>query len=377
MPMGFIPVGDYVADEEILSRPWITLEQFDPQCMSKLKRSPISGPAFPLIDAHTHFGRLCLGEDYEALYDTAYMVERMKSHGVVMAINMDGEWGENYDRMLRKLEGFEDFFLNFATVDVARFEDSDFEKHVYQTLKKHKENGVVGTKLWKNIGLGFKDKNGRYLMLDDPRLECIFKYSAEFGLPVTVHTADPPQFFLPIDEKNERYEELKAHPEWAFTRPGMPSFDELMERFEKVLASNPDTVFIGAHMIVPEDMELVSRWLDSYPNFHVDFADRLNEIGRHPYSTRAFFEKYQDRLMFATDTFWPNQELYPIYYRFLETFDEYFPYNLEPGSKGRWNIYGIGLPEDILKKIYYKNVLSLLGKDIGEFEAKHLAGRTK
>ena len=372
MPMGCIPVGEYVADEHTISAPYIHLNEFAPECMSKLKRTHISGPAFPVIDSHTHFGRLCLGEDYESLYDTGFMVERMKAHGVVLAINMDGDWGSNYERMLEKLRGYEDFFLNFATVDVGRFEEKDFEREVYQTIRKHKANGVVGIKLWKNIGLGFRDREGHYLRLDDPRIDCIFKTAAEFALPITIHVADPPQFIQPVDEKNERYEELKAHPEWTFTRPGMPSFNELMDMFEAVLEENRETVFIGAHMIVPEDLGKVSEWLDRFPNFHVDFADRLNEIGRHPYSSRAFFEKYQDRILFATDTFWPNQELYPIYYRFLETFDEYFPYNLEPGSKGRWNIYGIGLPEDILRKIYYKNVLYLLKMDVCEFEKKHL-----
>lgn len=353
-----IPVGDPPLPEVT---PNLLLRDFAPVCDAVLPRTKVSGFALPLVDVHTHWGRLCMGEHYEDRYDTAEIVAKYKAQGVTKVVNIDAEYGPYYDRMMKKLAGFEDFFYHIGTVDVARFEEPDFEKQIYSTMKAHKERGVLGIKIWKNVGLGLKDKNGAYLRLDDPRLDPIWKSAAEFDLAVMVHVADPPGFFKPIDAHNERYEELCGHPEWSFMQPGMPSYNELITMLENVIAANPATIFIGCHLICAEDLGLMGEWLRKYENLYMDISDRIYEVGRAPYTARKFFIEFQNRLLFGSDSFATQCEFFPYYSRFLETWDEYIDYNNDPASKGRWKIYGIGLEKEVLEKLYNKNAAKLLG----------------
>lgn len=325
-------------------------------------------PRFPAIDAHSHFGRLLgamvnVSEGYFDLYETRETVDRIKLFGISRVINLDGGWGDEYRRVMDKLKDAGDFIVHFGTVDVERFEEPSFEKEVYQTIRAHHENGVRGLKFWKIIGLVIKDKKGAYLRPDDQRLKCIWAAAAEFHMPVLFHISDLNAFFLPADETNEYIDTLREHPEWRFTDPGQYSFSQLMEMQENLLAGNPATTFIIPHVgSYVENLPQVGQWLDQYPNMYIDIADRLNELGRQPYTARKFFLSHADRILFGTDMLPTDIERYPIYYRFLETFDEYFPYRTEKGIPlGDWNIYGIGLDDDALRKIYHDNIARLLG----------------
>jgi predicted TIM-barrel fold metal-dependent hydrolase len=191
-------------------------------------------------------------------------------------------------------------------------------------------------------------------------------------MPVAIHIGDPEAFFLPTDRFNERYEELQAHPDWSFYGRDFPSFQSLLDARDRVYARHAKTTFIGLHVgHHAEDLEDVSRSLDRFPNVHVELAARIGELGRQPRASRRFFDKYQDRILFGTDAVphgveTPQQvfgdELYQIYYRFLETADEYFDYAPAPiPPQGRWRIYGIELPEGILKKVYFENAARVLG----------------
>ncbi|MEL7267358.1 MAG: amidohydrolase family protein, partial [Planctomycetota bacterium] len=180
--------------------------------------------------------------------------------------------------------------------------------------------------------------------------------------------ADPAAFFQPIDETNERYEELSRHPSWSFYTPPnapvekqFPSRLELLEARNRLLERHKNTTFIGAHVAnYPEDLETVSRWLRRYPNLVVEFASRINELGRQPYSARKFLIQFQDRVLFGTDGPWPEQRL-RYYWRFLETRDEDFPYSEKiPPPQGLWNIQGVGLPDQVLKKIYHQNAARII-----------------
>ena len=176
-----------------------------------------------------------------------------------------------------------------------------------------------------------------------------------------IHTADPPAFFLPIDETNERWEELKRHPEWSFHGPGFPAYEELIKQFLSVVARHPRTTFIGAHVASSaEDLTSVGRWLDAYPNLYVDIAARIAELGRQPYTARRFFLKYADRVLFGTDG--PRVvERLGYHWRFLETGDEYFRYAETPfPPQGFWNIYGVDLPDDVLRKVYNETAARLI-----------------
>lgn len=324
-------------------------------------------PKFPAIDAHTHFGKMLgnmtnSGNGYFDLYETRDTVEKIKQYGIEKVVNLDGGWGEEYLRVIDKLKDTGDFFIHFGHVDVERFEESTFENEVYQTISTHHKNGVKGLKFWKVIGLGIKDKQGNYLRPDDKRLKCIWMAAAEFHMPVLFHIGDLNAFFKAPDEKNEYVDTFLDHPEWLFTAPGLFSFQELMRMQENLLSDNSDTNFIIPHVgSYAENLSQVSIWLKKFPNMYIDIADRLSELGRQPYTARKFFTEHSNKIVFGTDLMPFDTERYPIYFRFLETYDEYFPYRTKNGIMlGDWNIYGIGLDDDVLKRIYYDNMMQLL-----------------
>lgn len=335
----------------------ILLSQYMPVSELVVEQHPKPEPYAPVFDVHTHFGRLLLGDDYDKLYDTAEVVEGLKKRGVRRIVNLDGEYGVYLSKMLQKTKGFEDFILTFGTLDLSGFEDKGFEKYVRQTLAESKEMGIKGLKFWKTLGLVLKDSRGNYIRPDDERLQVIWQTAAELKLPVLIHIADPIAFFKPVDRFNERFEELNEHPDWSFCAPGLYSFYELMEMLGNLLRNNPKTTFIGAHVAsCSENLEFVSKYLDEFPNLNVDITMRISELGRQPYTSRKFFVKYQDRILFGTDSTPLDYDNYDSYYRFLETYDEYFSYVKKPiPDQGRWNIYGIGLEPEILEKVYYKN----------------------
>jgi predicted TIM-barrel fold metal-dependent hydrolase len=184
-------------------------------------------------------------------------------------------------------------------------------------------------------------------------------------MPVLMHTGDPAAFFRPVDRHNERWMQLRRHPEWSFAGEGFPGLDELFAQRDRVMRRHPETTFIGAHVASSaEDLAAAARVLDEHPNFFVDIAGRVAELGRQPYTARRFFIEYQDRILFGTDRYpgRPDQPRYAIYFRFLETADEYFDYFDHPfPPEGEWKIYGIDLPEQVLKKVYHENASRLLG----------------
>ncbi len=212
---------------------------------------------------------------------------------------------------------------------------------------------------------------GPLVKIDDRRFDLMWDAAGAHRMPVAIHTSDPEAFFLPTDRFNERYEELNAHPDWSFHGKDFPSNRELQEARNRVMARHPRTQFVVLHVGDAENLSYISELLNRYPNMHVEIGARIGELGRQPRETRKFFDKYQDRIMFGTDAVprgddTPQQvfgeQLYEIYYRFLETEDEYFDYAPAPKPpQGRWRIYGIGLPDAILRKVYYDNAAQLLG----------------
>lgn len=340
------------------------LEEFTPQSELRVPETQIDGPKYPVYDAHAHFGKLLLGDDYASRYDTLEEVARFKSLGVKRIVNLDGFYGDDLDRMLEKTAPAGDFFRTFGSVDVTRLDEPGFESYVYKTIRDGKRKGISGLKFWKVIGLKYKDRQGRYIRPDDKRLDCIWQCAAEEKLPVLFHIADPIAFFKPVDRFNERYEELGGHPDWAFNSPGLYKYEQLMDMQYNLVASNPKTTFILAHVASSaENLAAAGKWLNELPNMNVDVAARLAELGRQPYTSGAFIEKYADRILFGTDAL-PHTGgmLHRCFYRYLETKDEYFPYDEKPnGRQGRWRIYGIGLSDDVLKKIYYENAERIIG----------------
>ncbi len=332
----------------------IPINEFRPICRLELPQNERTFSKYPVIDAHNHLTRT---------KDSAKVLEDMDRFNIKLIVDMDGFWDERLDFQLENyVNRYPGRFSIFGRVDVSCIDDTDFNKktrnHIIECVKK----GITGIKFSKSLSVKITDKYGKYLKPDDDRLRVVWETAAEYDLPITIHIGDPPSFFdKVIDSTHERYEELAEHPHWSYGNRPCPRFPELMEAQEALLAKNKDTQFIIAHVgSHAENLKNVSRMLDTYPNMFVDTAERISELGRQPYTSREFLIKYQDRIIYGTDLI-PNATNVSGNYRFFETKDEYFPYNsFDEHNQGRWNIYGVYLPDEVLKKIYYKNALRII-----------------
>ena len=362
----------------------LALENFRPRSMLKVEAHQPMGAKFPCVDVHVH-PRIRLHHSPEQLRDFVHV---MDAHNIAVCVSLDGESGERFDEHAKYLwSEYRDRFVIFANIDwrgdgqeadPATWDchRPDFGRRMAMMLEAAKAQGASGLKLFKQFGLEYKNPDGSLIQIDDPRWDAIWEACGKLGLVVLIHTGDPAAFFEPIDERNERWEELRRHPDWSFHGPEWPKRDDLLAARNRVIARHPKTLFIGAHVANnPEDLATVGRWLDEFPNLHVDLAARIGELGRQPYTARAFFLKYADRIMFATDGPRSPERLLP-HWRFLETFDEYFPYAENPfPPQGFWNIYGLGLPDDVLKKVYHENAARLIPGVRERLEAYEARGK--
>ena len=331
----------------------IPLDMFSPKSQLRVPAHDITRAKFPVIDAHNHLHQV---QDVKAL------LEAMDAFHIRMIVDLDGEPGPVGDAQLARLSlAHPDRFAVFVQISLDEIDSPGFAAAARQRICNFAARGAAGIKFHKWLGLRARDASGRMLKPDDDRLRPIWEEAAKHDLPVTIHIGDPIAFFDPIDASNERYEELIAHPDWSFAGPEFYPFDELMESQHRLLAQNRDTRFIVAHIgAMAEDLARVSQMLDTHPNLFVDTAERIAELGRQPYSARAFLLKHQDRVLYGTDLV-PRRHNISANYRFFETFDEYFPYNdWAEHHQGRWNIYGVGLPDDVLRKIYYENACQVI-----------------
>lgn len=347
----------------------LSVRTFDPVPHLKVKSTELTSAKFPVVDVHSHlFYRLRQNE--QALAD--YVAAMDRNH-IAVSVSLDGKLGsqlQEHRQQLWKL--YRDRFVIFANVDWQGDGIADdpatwachrpgFAERTADQLRAAAVDGISGLKVFKTFGLVDRNPDGSLIKIDDARWDPIWAACGELGLPVIIHTSDPAAFFEPIDSANERWEELSRHPDWSFHGDGYPTRDELLQARNRVIARHPKTQFIGAHMANnSEDLATVSQWLDEYPNLWIEPASRISELGRQPYTSRDFFIRYADRIMFGTDGPWPEQRLH-YYWRFLETRDEYFPYSEKsPPPQGLWRIYGINLPDDVLKKIYHENAARLI-----------------
>jgi predicted TIM-barrel fold metal-dependent hydrolase len=285
----------------------------------------------------------------------------MDQAGVWKCVSLDGRSANDfYKEHLKASQNVsKDRLLVFFAPDWSKIDEPDFGKKEAEKLENAVRMGVTGVKIFKVLGLTAKDKSGKVIPVDDRRIDPIWAKCGELGIPVLIHVADPKAFFTPLDRFNERYDELGTHPNWSFYGSQFPSIDEIIVQRNNVIARHPKTIFIGAHVgNLAEDLGKVSKWLDQYPNLYVEIAARISELGRQPYTARKFLIKYQDRVLFGSDTP-PSVEAYRVYYRFLETDDEYFDPAPSHHMQGRWMIYGVYLPDQVLEKIYNKNALKI------------------
>ncbi len=331
----------------------IFLSQFVPRPKLAVKETSVLVPRFPVIDAHNH-----LAEPFGGGWDQRpirELLDVMDAANVQAYVDLDGGWGEEIlHRHLDHIKAQEpERFYMFGGVDWSKWPEhgDHFGEWAAKRFRAQAARGADGLKIWKPFGLSVRDQHNHLVAIDDPRLDVLWATVGELNLPVLIHIADPVAFFDPLDSANERFEELNAHPDWQFPSPPFPPFMKLMNDFKSLVSRHHNTTFIGAHVgCYSENLGLV------------DISARISELGRQPYTSRRFFIDYADRILFGIDA-GPELDAYRLYYRFLETDDEYFNYDLSdiPGQ-GRWYIYGLHLPDDVLRKVYFDNARRILGR---------------
>ncbi len=360
----------------------LELSQFAPKSMLQVHESHVPRSKFPLIDFHTHISNsaksvrgvsLASARTYSST--PKELLEVMDRKNVRAMVNLTGGYGAGLSDVIAKYDrAYPGRFYSFTEPCYERFKEPNYSKIQADLIEQAHQQGARGLKILKTLGLYLRENitSGQLVKIDDPRFDPMWDACGQLNMPVAIHVSDPVAFFTPTDRFNERYEELNNHPDWSFYGKDFPSNAELIAARNRVFARHPRTRFVTLHVgNFSEDLANVGENLDRYPNMSADIAARIGELGRQPRTARKFIEKYQDRVLFGTDATphgdrFPQQvfgdRLYEIYYRFLETDDEYFDYApAEIPPQGRWRIYGIDLPESILRKVYFENAARQLG----------------
>ena len=350
----------------------LALTEFEPKSMLHVAETRVARARFPVIDFHTHVSRR---RAQQPAVPAAELVKTMDAVNLHTMVNLTGGAGEDLADAIRSFDrAFPRRFVSMTEPTWTRAGEPGYAAWQADEISKAKTAGAVGLKILKTLGLYLRDggPQGKLVPVDDARFDPMWEACGKLGLPVAIHVGDPEAFFLPIDRFNERYEELSAHPDWSFYGKDFPGFKDILAARDRVFARHPKTTFVALHVgHWAENLAAVGEMLDKYRNVHVEIGARIGELGRQPRTAARFFDKYQDRVLFGTDaiplgTQTPQQvfgaDLYHIYYRCLESEDEYFDYapaRLPP--QGRWRIYGLGLREPILRKVYNENAQRVLG----------------
>ena len=359
----------------------LELSQYEPKSMLQVHESQVERAKFPVIDFHTHISVSTKSKNgVELLPDRQYLgtaqelLAVMDRKNIRAMVNLTGGYDKGLvDAVTKYDRQYPGRFYTFTEPSYSRFKEPDYPRLQAQAIEQAHRDGALGLKILKTLGLYLRENitSGTLVKIDDPRFDPMWDACGQLNMPVAIHISDPLAFFDTTDRFNERYEELNNHPDWSFHGKDFPSNAELIAARNRVLERHPKTQFVTLHVgNFSENLQNVAENLDKFPNMSVDIAARIGELGRQPITSRKFFDKYQDRVLFATDATphgdeFPqqvfNDQLYEIYYRFLETEDEYFDYapaKIPP--QGRWRIYGINLPNEILRKVYQQNAARLL-----------------
>ena len=349
-------------------------EEYEPASTLKVKEHTLVRARFPFIDVHNHQW----GMPQQNLPE---LLRQMDALNMQVMVNLSGR---SYKESGNQRNGFFDVqdgvylkasidnintanssrLVLFTNISFVGFGEKEWVADKLRQLDADVKAGAKGLKIYKDLGLEFKDEKNRIIRIDDPRLDAIWDKCAELNIPVLIHTADPKSFWLPVDKHNERWLELTTHPGRKRDKSN-PSWDDLIAQQHKVFLGHPTTKFIAAHFgWMANDLENLGSFLDSAKNVYVEFGAIISDLGRQPRAAKVFFEKYQDRILFGKDSWKPDE--YATYFRVLETEDEYFPYYKK--YHAFWKMYGMGLSDEVLKKVYYKNALNIIpGLDRKQF----------
>jgi uncharacterized protein len=338
----------------------MSIEEYEPKSTLVVPEHLVPRAKYPFIDVHNHQDTDMSAEDAGTL------VREMDGINLRIMVNLSGGQGEEFVRGLKNLKGrYPKRFAVFANLDFSGIDDPAWGEKAAAQLERDVRNGAQGLKIFKNLGMTVKDSAGRRIAVDDARVDPAWEKCAALGIPVLIHTAEPKPFFEPRDRYNERWLELQQFPQRARPPDKYPPWEQLIGEQHRLFAKHPRTKFIDAHLgWLGGDLARLGRLLDERSNVYTEIGAVLAELGRQPRFARAWLIQHQDRVLFGKDA-WAASE-YPVYFRVLETADEYFDYYRK--RHAFWKMYGLDLPDEVLKKIYYKNALAVVpGLDASEF----------
>ncbi|HEY8550512.1 MAG TPA: amidohydrolase family protein [Vicinamibacterales bacterium] len=336
--------GGQQAEQE----PTLSITEYKPKSTLVVPEHPVPRAKFPVIDVHSHHPRVPTGQALDAL------VAEMDALNLRALVNLSGGTGERLRRGIETIRNSRhaDRMVFFANLDFSDLDQPGYGERAAARLEADVKAGAVGLKIFKNFGLHLKRKDGTRVPTDDPEFDPIWAACARLGIPVLIHTGEPLAFFEPVDRFNERWRELQLRPQNRLPPDRFPTFDALMAERDRLFAKHPKTTFIVAHFgWHANDLARLGRMLDRLPNTVVETGAILHELGRQPRTARAFFVKYQDRILFGKDRYEASE--FPYYFRVFETEDEYFDYYRD--YHAFWKLYGMGLPDAVLKKVYFEN----------------------
>ncbi|MEM0941741.1 MAG: amidohydrolase family protein [Bacteroidota bacterium] len=345
-------------------------EEYNPTSTLVVPENPIKRARFPFVDIHSHQWNLTK----EVI---AKLVREMGELNMGAMVNLSGR---GFDRsagdigtqkylagMIRRIEGeAPGKIIAFTNVSFKDFGKEGWTVNAVKELEEDYKAGAKGLKIYKSLGLRNTDQEGNRIKIDDPRIDPIWAKCGELGIPVLIHSADPAPFWQPMDADNERWLELKLRPGRKRGPDNPAPFETIIAEQHHVFKKHPNTTFVNAHMgWMANDLDKAGKHLDQYPNVNFGIGAVIAEFGRQPKRAKQFFEKYQDRLVFGKDAY--NPEEFWTYFRVLETEDEYFPYYKK--YHAFWRMYGLGLSDEVLKKVYYKNACRIIpGLEVNLFE---------
>ena len=329
----------------------LTFEEYNPESTLVVPGEPILRAKYPFIDIHGHQRNM-------PDQDLSPVVAAMDTLNLAIMINLSGRSGEQLEKSVKNIaDHYPNRFVVFANVDFEGVGSPNWTENAVAQLEKDIKNGARGLKIYKSLGMRYKDVNGNRVAINDPRLDPIWAKCGEMGVPVLIHAADPKSFWDPFDADNERWLELKTHPRRKRGDDNPAPWETIIGEQHDMFRKHPNTTFINAHFgWYANNLGALSNLMDEIPNMYVEIAAIIAELGRQPRNARAFFEKYQDRILFGKDSWKPEE--FPTYFRVLESSDEYFPYHKK--YHAFWAMYGMNLPDEILKKVYYKNALKIV-----------------
>lgn len=340
----------------------LALHRYDPRSTLAGAASTVEQPVVPAVDVHNHLGRWLTRNGDWMEPDVPDLLHRMDACGLRAVVNLDGRWGAELEENLNRYDrSHPERFATFFQVDWSACARDDFED-LGRQANEAVERGAQGLKVWKNLGRDVRDRAGRLVLPDDVRLTPLWDAVRAAGVPVLIHVADPVAFFLPVDRHNERYEELRRFPRESWDRPGLPRHEVLLRAFDRLAGAQPGVRFVAAHLAsMAEDLNGLAALLERRPNVVVDLAARVAEFGRQPRAAARLVDRFPNRVLFGTDIFPLRPEEVRIYFRSLQTADEAFAYSVAtPPPRGRWEIHGLDLSPEVLRRVYSDNALELL-----------------